>query len=196
MPVQFIGSEKRRPHFRHRDGVCGFYTERDEEEHEDMKYVVYQWLRGIGVDDADYEVRVGENIADIYSPKLRLAVEVQFSGIDHEDLLGRTHRYTDNGVYVLWLFHVKFLSFGSRGAALLRSKAMRVASRLCGGRVFLLDQYAKKIYILYVRKHGKRGSVKRKTKYLCTFSALDLTRPASYRDVLEPTSSKLSLIYR
>jgi len=189
--MAFVRARTRYPHFRHWRGRCGFYSERDLEEHLAMKEAVLQWLRKIGVGDADYEVRVGGNIADVYSPGLRLAVEVQYSGIGLGDFKERTHEYARNGVHVLWLFHIRFLSFSRRGAASLRSRVLRVASYLYRGRVFLLDQYAGKVYILHLRKHGEKGAVKRKTKYLCTFSALDLAGQASYRGVLELATSRL-----
>jgi len=187
----FVRARTRYPHFRHRHGTCGFYSERDVEEHLAMKEAVLQWLRGIGVGDAEYEERVGNNIADVYSPGLGLAVEVQYSGIGYGEFVRRTSGYAESGVHVLWLFHTRFLSFSRRGAASLRSKALRVASYLYRGRVFLLDQYARKIYVLHLRKHGKKGSVKRRTKYLCTFAVLDLTRPADHRDILELGTSEV-----
>jgi len=193
MQVQLIEPETRRPHFRHRGGVCGFYTEGDEEEHEDMKHVVYQWLQNIGVEDADYEVRVGRNIADIYSPRLKLAVEVQFSWMSREDFTRRTRWYSVNGVHVLWLFHIKFLSFGSGGTALLRSEALGAAYELYRGRVYFLDQYAGKVYVAGFWKYGEDGRTKvdGEAKYFCAYSVLDLARPASYRDVLGFTISSV-----
>jgi len=147
-----------------------------------MKHVVYQWLQNIGVEDADYEVKVDEDIADIYSPRLKLAVEVQFSGMSREDFTRRTRWYTANGVRVLWLFHIRFLSFGSGDTALLRPEALRAAYELLyRGRVYFLDQYAGKVYVAGFWKYGKDGRTKvdREAKYFCAYSVLDLTRPAS-----------------
>jgi len=106
----FCGSEltfrlgsKRISHFAHKPNKsCRFKTEPETFQHELMKFVVAKWFKDMGK-KVDVEVRIGDHIADVVAEDI--VVEVQYSHISCAEAKRRTHTYTANNYYTMWLFH-------------------------------------------------------------------------------------------
>jgi competence CoiA-like predicted nuclease len=95
----FVDGIKVIKHFRHKIKRNCQYSET--ERHLEMKDF---FVRLLDLTEENVEVRLGENIADIYLPDLNIAIEVQHSPIPYQDILKRTKSYSEKGIHVLWVF--------------------------------------------------------------------------------------------
>jgi len=80
---------------------------------------------------SEVEVNLKFAIPDIYLKDKRIAIEVQHSKISEEKFLFRTRRYTEEGIYVLWIFHPKLLKENV-------PKFIRKAHELYYGRIYTI----------------------------------------------------------
>lgn len=148
----FVDARVKRKHFRHR-ARCPYEVEPETEDHEAMKELVYEWLSNLN-GEADVEVTIGENIADVVSGDV--VVEVQYSYIDVKELLRRTENYTKHGYYTMWLLHKDFRKW--RKWFVVMSRSWRFLIYLNHGHLYFLDPETSKLGKYKLRKNygGRR----------------------------------------
>lgn len=112
-------------HFRHKvKANCN--PEPETVEHLNMKKY---FVEKLNLTKENVEVNLGFAKPDIYMPKQRIAIEVQHSAISESKFLERTKKYTENNIYVLWVFD--YCLFKESVPAFLRK-----AHELYFGRVY------------------------------------------------------------
>ena len=123
----FVNCTKKIKHFRHKI-ECGCEWENETEEHISMKKFFIEKMK---LDPSNVEVNLGFAIPDIYLKEKKIAIEVQHSSISEEKFLFRTKRYTENGIWVLWVFHPKLIRENI-------PKFIRKAHELYYGRIYCI----------------------------------------------------------
>lgn len=123
----FVNCTKKIKHFRHKS-ICNCEWERETEEHLSMKRFI---IDKMDLEPENVEVNLKFAIPDIYLADKKIAIEVQNSNISEEKFLYRTRRYTEKGIYVLWVFHPRLLKENV-------PKFVRKAHELYYGRIYTI----------------------------------------------------------
>lgn len=126
--VIFVCGAQKITHFRHfTKSECS--PEPETEEHIKMKQF---FIDNLKLNKDSIEVNLGFARPDVFIKERNLAIEVQHSAISEEKFLERTTNYTNNGIYVLWVFDECLLGEANR-----ISKLLKKAHELYFGRVYI-----------------------------------------------------------
>ena len=101
----FVDSIKKRKHFRHKTS-CDYYWESETLEHEEMKYIVYSWLKELFPDKVvDVEVKIGSYIADVVvkDEKRFYVFECQKENTNVDKILKKCMFYSWKGFPQIWI---------------------------------------------------------------------------------------------
>lgn len=118
-------------HFRHFiESQCS--PEPETKEHIEMKQF---FIDNLNLNKDSVEVNLRFARPDVFIKERNLAIEVQHSAISEEKFLERTTNYTNNGIYVLWVFDECLLGEANR-----ISKLLKKAHELYFGRVYIFRE--------------------------------------------------------
>jgi len=127
--VSFVDAIFKVKHFRHKiERHCE--TEPETIEHIQMKQF---FIDTLNLNKGQIEVNLGFARPDIYLEKDKIAIEVQNSPISYLDFMIRNEKYTENGIYVLWIFNLDLLNPNV-------SEFLKKAHELYFGRVYFFDK--------------------------------------------------------
>ena len=101
------------PHFAHYSNPCDINEEPESKLHLNMKKYVYNYFKN-KFKSVELEKWLNDQRADVYiitDTGKQIAIECQCSNITKENILKRTEKYTEKGIYTLWLFPTDYFIF-------------------------------------------------------------------------------------